>query len=101
MVMKYNKQKDNGFTLVELLIVLVVISLALVVVAIKPKVIAQLDTYKVNNAIDIMVSQSSVWRGSKYNYNGISVKGMCEQQLLPFEVCGASNDGSGANPFWQ
>ncbi|WP_318441625.1 type II secretion system protein [Photobacterium leiognathi] len=94
------KNKQKGFTLIELLIVLVVIAiLAIVGLLVKPKVIAQLDTYKLNSALDVMVAQAPVWRGGKYTYNDISVKGMCEQQLLPFEVCGATNDGLGANPF--
>lgn len=94
------ENKEQGFTLIELLIVLVVIViLAIIGNAVKPKVIAQLDTYRVNSALDVMISQAPLWRGAQYTYKDISVASMCDKQLLPIEICGTDNDGRGANPF--
>ncbi|HIF9337777.1 prepilin-type N-terminal cleavage/methylation domain-containing protein [Photobacterium damselae] len=92
-------QDEKGFTLLELLVVLVVIAiLTLVGMAVKPKVIGYMSNAEISAAVDAISTVAPSYMLTAES-PAPTMSQMCKDRALSKRICGEHGDGTGSNPF--
>ena len=93
--MRFNKQRQKGFTIIELMIVVAALGvLAALVLPGMGRTNKATLTKRINDEVALIGAQAAGWRGADVRYTGVSIQTLVDQGLLNADW----GDGTGANP---
>lgn len=102
-VQKPSLKKVKGYTLIELSIGIAIVALLVIgALAALPGVMFNNQAKDLNTEVNTIRSEVVNWKGyGRASFDTISIDKLCTatRKALPTGICGASDDGTAANPF--
>jgi prepilin-type N-terminal cleavage/methylation domain-containing protein len=96
MLKRYKKAK--GFTMIELVVAIGVLGILYAVASKSLNNTNMTESYRLQTALDRIASETVKYASGK-PFTGVSMTVLCADQYLDVDICGASNDGTGTNPW--
>ena len=94
------RNKQRGAAIMDNLISVGFVALALVfIMGQVPSMQYQWNKIQFQTQTSDIVRSVAAWKKARPNYDGITIKKVCDDGELSHSICGTSNDGKATNPF--
>lgn len=93
-------KKQRGALSAEAIMYTVFIIVGLIFVAAQaPNLMYKINEMRFLSQANEIAQETNAWKKARPNFDGVTIKKVCEETSLSKNICGSSNDGVATNPF--
>lgn len=93
-------KKQRGALSAEAIMYTVFIIVGLIFVASQaPNLMYKINEMRFLAQANEIAQETNAWKKARPNFDGVTIKKVCEETSLSKNICGSSNDGVATNPF--